>query len=78
MNFWKFLSGKGQNIENQNVKSPKVDQKFEKDQNVKSQIRLSMFWFYLWRQKKSERQKSKRATTYGVLPMCSKACGGLG
>jgi hypothetical protein len=47
MNFWKFLSGKGQNIENQNVKSPKVDQKFEKDQNVKSQIRLSMFWSFL-------------------------------
>ncbi len=53
-------------------------QKFEKDQNVESQIRLLTFWFYLWRQKKSERQKSKRATTYGVLPMCSKACGGLG
>jgi hypothetical protein len=27
---------------------------------------------------RSERQKSKRATTYGVLPMCAKACGGLG
>ena len=26
--------GKGQNIKNQNVKSPKVDQKFEKDQKV--------------------------------------------
>ncbi len=27
---------KGQNYENQNVKSQKVDQKLEKDQNVKS------------------------------------------
>ena len=26
-----------------NIESLKVDQKFEKDQNVKSQIRLSMF-----------------------------------
>ncbi len=28
--------GKGQNVKNQNVESLKVDQKFEKDQNVKS------------------------------------------
>ncbi len=31
-------SGKDQNIKNQNVESTKVDQKFEKDQNVKSWI----------------------------------------
>ncbi len=53
-------SGKGQNVENQNVKSPK--------KNIESQKELQ----------RSERQKSKRATTYGVLPMCTKACGGLG
>ncbi len=35
--------GKGQNVENQNVKSPKVDPKFEKDQNFESQIRLLKF-----------------------------------
>jgi hypothetical protein len=38
---------KGQNVENQNVKSQKKNiesLKFEKDQNVKSQIRLSTFW----------------------------------
>ena len=40
--------------------------------------KLSTFWFYLWRQKRSERRKSKRSTTYGVLPLCTKACGGLG
>jgi hypothetical protein len=34
------LWGKGQNVENQNVKSPKVDQKFEKDQNVEILICL--------------------------------------
>jgi hypothetical protein len=28
--------GKGQNVENQNIESQKVDWKFEKDQNVKS------------------------------------------
>ncbi len=38
-----FLEGKGQNVKNQSVKSPKVDQKFEKDQNVKNHIRLLMF-----------------------------------
>ncbi len=78
----KIRTSKGQNVESffkddQNVERSER-QKFEKDQNVESQIRLSTFWFYLWHQKKSERQKSKRATTYGVLPMCSKACGGLG
>ena len=31
-----ILQGKGQNVKNQNVKSLKIDQKFEKDQNVKS------------------------------------------
>ena len=42
--------GKGQNVKNQNIESPKKkiespkdDQKFEKDHNVESQIRLSMF-----------------------------------
>ena len=28
--------GKGQNVKNQNVKSLKVDQKFEEDQNVEN------------------------------------------
>ncbi len=31
-----IVKGKGQNVENQNVKSLKVDQKFEKDQNVEN------------------------------------------
>ncbi len=52
-----LLWGKGQNIKNQNVESPKVDRKFEKDQNVKSEIRLSMFWSFLTPYVKSERQK---------------------
>jgi|LakMenE01Jun11ns_1017448.scaffolds.fasta_scaffold7624130_1 hypothetical protein len=37
------VKGKGQHVENKNVKSPKDDQKFEKDQNVENQIRLWMF-----------------------------------
>jgi hypothetical protein len=88
--------GKGQNVENQNVKSLKVDQKFEKGQNIES-----IFFYWTERQKwsgwsehwKSEHQKEvksqkwlltfwfflKRSTTYGILlPMCTKACGGLG
>jgi hypothetical protein len=37
--------GKGQNVKNQNVESPKVDQKFEKDQNIESLICLIFkFW----------------------------------
>ena len=51
--------GKGQNVKNQNVESPK--------KNIESQKE----------HQRSERRKSKRATTYGVLPMCTKACGGL-
>jgi len=39
--------GKGQNIENQNVESQKEHRKFEKDQNIKSQIRLSTLWSFL-------------------------------
>ena len=35
------LTGKGHKVKNKNVESLKVDQKFEKDQNVKSQIRHS-------------------------------------
>jgi hypothetical protein len=38
---------KGQNIKNQNVESQKEHWKFEKDQNVKSQIRLLTFWSFL-------------------------------
>jgi hypothetical protein len=33
-----IVEGKGQNVENQNVKSLKVDQKFEKDQNVENHL----------------------------------------
>jgi hypothetical protein len=36
MSFKSIIVGKGQNIENHNVESLKVDQKFEKDQNVES------------------------------------------
>ena len=35
-----FLEGKGQNVENQNIESPKVDQKFEKDQNIESLFKI--------------------------------------
>jgi hypothetical protein len=31
---------KGKNIKNQNVESPKVDQKFEKDQNFESLFKI--------------------------------------
>ncbi len=37
------LKGKGQNVKNQNIESQKEHRKFEKDQNIKSQIRLSTF-----------------------------------
>jgi hypothetical protein len=51
------LTGKGQNVKNQNIKSLKNGQKFEKDQNVKS-----LFLNWSERQKWSgwsERQKSE-------------------
>ncbi len=58
--------GKGQNVKNHFIESQKKNiesLKFEKDQNNESIFRMSkVFW----------------ATTYGVLPMCTKACGGLG
>jgi hypothetical protein len=34
------MTGKGQNVENQNIESPKVDQKFEKDQNIESLFKI--------------------------------------
>ncbi len=64
--------GKGQYVENKNVESLKVDQKFEKDQNVKS-----LFFNWSERQKwsgwsecqKSERQKEcqKSKMTFDFL-----------
>ena len=39
---------------------------------------LSMFRFYLWHQKRSQCRKSKISSTYGILPMVTKACGALG
>jgi hypothetical protein len=63
---WVFYQGKGQNVENHFIESQKKNiesLKFEKDQNIESIFRTSKgFW----------------ATTYGILPICSKACGGLG
>ncbi len=54
------------------------DQNYD-NQNIENQTNwLLMFWFYLWRQKRSERRKSKISTTYGVLPIFTKACGGSG
>ena len=67
--------------DNQNIKSVFLVHHYYNNQNIikrTSKLRLLMFWFYLWRQKRSERQKSKTSTTYGVLPMVAKACGGLG
>ena len=57
--------GKGQNVKNQNVESPKVDQKFEKDQNVKSLICLIFkFWLsdFYW-------STTYGISTYGVLAL---------
>ena len=74
MTFYLESSGKGQNVENQNVKSPKknikslkVDQKFEKDQNVKSLfLNWSECWKWRgWSERQKERHKSKM--TFDVL-----------
>ncbi len=76
-----FFLGKGQNVENHFIESQKknIDSlKFEKDQNVESQIRLSVFWSDQNIESISRTPKVFWATTYGVLPICSKACGGLG
>ena len=60
--------GKGQNYKNQNIESQKEHRKFEKDQNKKK--------FPL---KGSEHRKIKTTkNTYGIVPMDTKACGGLG
>ena len=84
---------KNQNVENQNVESLKMTfdvliflDAIGNMTNIRTSKvlvhflakKLSTFLFYLWRQKRSERRKLKRATTYGILPMCTKACGGLG
>ena len=53
-----MYAGKGRNVENQNVESLKVDQKFEKDQNVES-LFLNWSECQKWRAW-SERQKSER------------------
>jgi|LakMenEpi03Aug12_release.lakeMendotaPanAssembly.Ray.scaffolds.fasta_scaffold1290345_1 hypothetical protein len=61
--------GKGQNYENQSVKN----------ENVKSQRFVNGSEHWKSPLKWSERQKiGATTTTYGVLPMDTKACGGLG
>ncbi len=56
--------GKGQNVENHFVESQKKNiesLKFEKDQNVKSQIRLSTFWsFDVLKVQNVERSESRK------------------
>ena len=63
-----ILLGKGQNYKNQNIESQKEHQKSIKgSEHWKSPLK--------W----SECQKIRTTTTtYGVLPMDTKACGGLG
>ncbi len=70
------MTGKGQNVKNQNIKSLKVGQKFEKDQNVKS---LFLNWserqkWSGWSERqKSERQKSERQKTERQKSECQKS-----
>ncbi len=63
---------KDQNVENQNVENQNVKKNVESLKMTFDVLILPMH------QKRSERRKSKRSTTYGILPMCTKACGGLG
>ena len=63
--------GKGQNYENQNIEIQKEHQKcFKASEHRKCPSEFP--------QKRSERQKSKISTSYGVLPIDTKVCGGLG
>ncbi len=55
------ITGKGQNYENQNVESQKEHPK------CSQQIRLSMIWFYLWHQIRSEHRKSTFDVLFNVL-----------
>ncbi len=62
--------GKCQNYENQNIENQKEHQKNSKP----SEHRKCPFIFH----KSDQHRKSKISTTYGILPMVTKACGGLG
>jgi hypothetical protein len=55
--------GKGQNVENQNVKSPKVDPKFEKDQNIKSLFKIDLDVESQKFVKRSERESCEKMTS---------------
>ena len=64
--------GKGQNVENHFVKSQK--------KNIESlKFRTSKVKLDFRRSESSERRKIRTmTTTYGIVPMDTKACGGLG
>ena len=74
--------GGGRNVEFQNVDSPKISER----------RKCLLSWSERQKSKRSERRKcksifhksdqnvenKKTSTTYGILPMVTKACGGLG
>jgi len=63
--------GKGQNYKNQNIEIQKEHRKcFKASEHRKCPSEFPQKW--------SELPKSKISTTYGILPMDTKACGGLG
>ncbi len=72
----------GRNVENQNIERSERWKYFLDDQNVESQkIRTSKAFdvlIFLDAIGNIRTSKVFWATTYGILPMCTKACGGLG
>jgi hypothetical protein len=71
-------TSKDQKIENHNVENQNVKNQNVENQNIESFLAKNTFDVVILPMvsEKSERQKLKRATTYGVLPLCTKACGG--
>jgi hypothetical protein len=64
-----------QNVENQNVENQNVKKNVESQKSSKNTFDDLKFFEAIGNIRTS---KVIWATTYGVLPMCTKACGGLG
>jgi hypothetical protein len=64
-----------QNVKNQNVKNQNVKKNVESQKSSKTTFNVLIFFDAIGNIRTS---KVFWATTYGVLPMCTKACVGLG
>ncbi len=76
------ITGGGRNVEFQNVDRPKISERrnglFSRSERRKSKRSERRKCPSIFHKSDQNVENKKTSTTYGVLPMVTKACGGLG